>query len=64
MKTSTELDHEFSDFLKDAVKPKNGSKDPVVDALKKALEGTTPERPGDPRDYREKKRKVEDLQWW
>jgi hypothetical protein len=62
MKNQNELEGDFSDFIKDSLREnKEPGERAVIDAFKKALDTTTPDQPGDPRDFKEVKK--EKLEW-
>lgn len=62
---SLELQDDFEEHVKEGLrgKLKTGDKE-VIDSFKKALDTTTPETPGDPRDYKDKGPKKDKLEWW
>jgi len=64
-KESNKLEDDLVEFVKEGVRGKSQPGDKaVVASFKKALESTTPERPGDPRDAKDSGKKKEKLEWW
>jgi hypothetical protein len=64
MTKQNDLEDDLGDYLKEGIRGKPDEGDAsLIESFRKTLEVTTPELPGDARDYREKRKKNE-LQWW